>query len=42
MNLGEANAVRPQAMPASFPAKRIARIGRQLVASQVALSRAFA
>jgi hypothetical protein len=41
MNLGETNTARPPAIPASVPAKGIACIGRQFVASQAALSRAF-
>jgi SAM-dependent methyltransferase len=41
MNLGETNTARLPAIPASVAAKGIARIGRQFVASQVALSRAF-
>jgi 2-polyprenyl-6-hydroxyphenyl methylase/3-demethylubiquinone-9 3-methyltransferase len=41
MNLSEANAAGLPTMQADVPGKGIARIGRQLVASQVALSRAF-
>jgi 2-polyprenyl-3-methyl-5-hydroxy-6-metoxy-1,4-benzoquinol methylase len=41
MNLGEDNVARLPAMGAGVPAAGIARIGRQLVASQVALSRTF-
>jgi ubiquinone/menaquinone biosynthesis C-methylase UbiE len=41
MNLDETNAATLPTMPARVLAKGIARIGRQLVASQVALSRAF-
>jgi 2-polyprenyl-3-methyl-5-hydroxy-6-metoxy-1,4-benzoquinol methylase len=41
MNLNETNAATLPTMPAGVLAKGIGRIGRQLVASQVALSRAF-
>jgi trans-aconitate methyltransferase len=41
MNLGETNAARLPTMPAIVRARGLARIGHQLVASQVALSRAF-
>jgi 2-polyprenyl-6-hydroxyphenyl methylase/3-demethylubiquinone-9 3-methyltransferase len=41
MNLGETNAARLPTMPTIVRARGLARIGRQLVASQVALSRAF-
>ena len=41
MNLDETNAATLPTMPAGVLAKGIARIGRRLVASQVALSRAF-
>jgi ubiquinone/menaquinone biosynthesis C-methylase UbiE len=41
MNLDEANAATLPTMPAGVRAKGIGRIGRRLVASQVALSRAF-
>jgi 2-polyprenyl-6-hydroxyphenyl methylase/3-demethylubiquinone-9 3-methyltransferase len=41
MNLGETNAARLPTMPTIVRATGLARIGRQLVASQVALSRAF-
>jgi trans-aconitate methyltransferase len=41
MNLGETNAARLPTMPTIVRARGLTRIGRQLVASQVALSRAF-
>jgi 2-polyprenyl-3-methyl-5-hydroxy-6-metoxy-1,4-benzoquinol methylase len=41
MNLGETNAARLPTMPTIVRARGLARIGRQLIASQVALSRAF-
>jgi 2-polyprenyl-3-methyl-5-hydroxy-6-metoxy-1,4-benzoquinol methylase len=41
MNLGETNAARLPTMPIIVRARGLARVGRQLVASQVALSRAF-
>jgi len=41
MNLGETNAARLPTMPTIVRARGLARVGRQLVASQVALSRAF-
>jgi ubiquinone/menaquinone biosynthesis C-methylase UbiE len=41
MNLGETNTARLPTMPTIVRARGLARIGHQLVASQVALSRAF-